>query len=109
MEDAIFFLVAAAGQLQSTEEAKAQAEQQQIQLQDELAGLKATEGRLRERLAKREARSLERKQVGAVCLSSLLLYRQSAWNSENPCLTCHAFWTAAVHVSKLCKTFPWKS
>jgi hypothetical protein len=67
LEDAIFFLVAAAGQLQSTEDAKAQAERQQMQLQDELAGQKATEGRLRERLAKREARSLERKQVGAAC------------------------------------------
>ncbi|KAL0037374.1 hypothetical protein WJX79_004578 [Trebouxia sp. C0005] len=52
-----------ADQLQSTEEAKAQAEQQQMQLQDELAGQKATEGRLRERLAKREARSLEKKQA----------------------------------------------
>lgn len=53
--------------MQSTEEAKAQAEQQRVQLQDELAGLKATERRLRERLAKREARSLERKQVGTAC------------------------------------------
>lgn len=38
-----------------------------MRLKGELARLKATEGRLRERLAKREARSLERKQVGAAC------------------------------------------
>ena len=67
MKDAIFFLVAADAQLQSAKEAKEQAEQQQMRLKDELARLKATEGRLRERLAKREARSLERKQVGAAC------------------------------------------
>ncbi len=67
MEHAIFFHVAAADQLQSTEGAKVQAEQQQMQLKDELAELKATEGRLREKLAKREAKTLERKQVGPAC------------------------------------------
>ncbi|KAA6420949.1 MAG: hypothetical protein FRX49_09090 [Trebouxia sp. A1-2] len=69
-----------ADQLQSTEEAKAQAEQQQMQLQDELAGQKATEGRLRERLAKREARSLEKKQ--AVASQALAAAEQRASEYE---------------------------
>ncbi len=78
MEDAIFFLVAAASQLQSAKEANERAEEQ-------LAELKATEGRLRERLAKREARSLERKQVGAACHQCCFIGKANHMECWIPC------------------------
>ena len=53
----------AAERLRSAEDAKAAAERQGRQLQDELATQKATEKRLRDRLARREDISTERKEV----------------------------------------------
>ena len=55
--------MSAAGQLQSAGEAKQIAEMQLRQSQEELAVQRETEKRLRDRLARREAKSTERKEV----------------------------------------------
>lgn len=63
--------LAAASQLQASGDGKLQAETQMRQAQHELAEQKAVEQRLRDRLARQEAKSLDRKEVGA---ASVLLY-----------------------------------
>ncbi len=78
MPSCFLLLVAAADQLQSAKEANERAEEQ-------LAGLKATERRLRERLAKREARSLERKQVGAACHQCCFIGKANHMECWIPC------------------------
>ena len=57
--------LAAAGQLQASGDGKLQAETKMRQAQHELAEQKAVEQRLRDRLARQEAKSQDRKEVGA--------------------------------------------
>ena len=100
--------LAAASQLQASGDGKLQAETKLSQAQNELAEKKAVEQRLRDRLARQEAKSLDRKEVGAasvlLCVSGpalcalLPMPMQAAAASSVECVLVVVITQARLHV-----------